>query len=108
VTTVFVDRLIGLLSMLLFACLMMIPNLSLLSDHGLLRTVSVFIVCMMLGGGLVAGLSFWGGLSRTLPQARAWLRKLPKGDCWNGPSIRVAALAARWDFSSGRWCCRWF
>ena len=80
VTTVFVDRLIGLLSMLLFACLMMIPNLSLLSDHGLLRTVSVFILCMMLGCGLVAGLSFWGGISRTLPQARVWLRKLPKGD----------------------------
>jgi glycosyltransferase 2 family protein len=80
VTTVFVDRLIGLLSMLLFACLMMIPNLSLLSDHGLLRTVSIFIVCMMLGCCLVAGLSFWGGVSRTLPLARVWLRKLPKGD----------------------------
>ncbi|MEO8425736.1 MAG: lysylphosphatidylglycerol synthase domain-containing protein, partial [Verrucomicrobiota bacterium] len=49
-------------------------------DHGLLRTVSIFILVMMLGCGLVAGLSFWGGVSRTLPQARVCLRKLPKGD----------------------------
>ena len=40
----------------------------------------------MLGGALlmgalaVAGLSFWGGLSRRWPRARIWLRRLPKGE----------------------------
>jgi uncharacterized protein (TIRG00374 family) len=80
VVTVFVDRLIGLFAMLLFACLMMLPNLALLSDHGRLRALAAVILAMMLGCGLVAGLSFWGGISPRWVQARIWLRKLPKGD----------------------------
>jgi uncharacterized protein (TIRG00374 family) len=80
VVTVFVDRLIGLLAMLLFACLMMPPNLELLFQHRRLAALSILIVVMMLGCGLVAILAFWGGVSRGWPQARVWLRKLPRGD----------------------------
>ncbi len=81
VVTVFVDRLIGLFSMLLFACLMMIPNLPLLlSGNSELAVTSAIILAMTLGlGGLVA-VSFWGGVSRSIPQARIWLRKIPKGE----------------------------
>jgi glycosyltransferase 2 family protein len=80
VTTVFVDRLIGLFAMLLFACLMMGPNLPLLAAHRRLKALAGLIVAMMLGCALVVVLAFWGGVSRGLPQARQWLAKLPKGE----------------------------
>jgi uncharacterized membrane protein YbhN (UPF0104 family) len=80
VVTVFVDRLIGLFAMLFFACLMMLPNFSLLTTHRPLAALAWFIVLMMAGCGGVVALSFWGGVSRRWPQARLWLRKLPKGE----------------------------
>jgi len=80
VVTVFVDRLIGLFSMLFFACLMAIPNLALLRAHRRLGVITLFILLMMLACGTLAGLAFWGGLSRRWPQARSWLRRLPRGD----------------------------
>lgn len=80
VVAVLVDRLWGLFVMLLFACGMMLPNWTLLWAHRRLTTLAGFIVAMMVGCGLVVMLSFWGGVSRTWPQARSWLRKLPKGD----------------------------
>jgi uncharacterized protein (TIRG00374 family) len=80
VVTVFVDRLLGLLAMLLFASAMMLPNLSLLFDHPRLAAVSWFILAMLVGCGTAVALSFWGGLSTRFPQARVWLRRLPKGD----------------------------
>jgi uncharacterized protein (TIRG00374 family) len=79
VVTVVVDRLVGLFSMLLFACLMMLPNLSLLRGHKRLAALAAFILLMTVGCGLAIGLSFWGGLSRLWPESRARLRSLPKG-----------------------------
>lgn len=80
VVTVLVDRLLGLLSMLLFAAVMMLPNWSLLAGHRRLAALAGVVVAMLLGGLAVAGVSFWGGLSRRWPQAREWLRRLPKGE----------------------------
>ena len=80
VVTVIVDRLLGLFAMLLFACLMMLPNLSLLHAHRRLVVLAGFILLMTAGCGLVIALAFWGGISRWWPQARARLRKLPKGE----------------------------
>ena len=80
VTTVFVDRLIGLFSMLLFAALMMLPNLPLLFSHQKLAAVSWLILAMLAGCGAVVFLAFWGGLSKGLPRARLWLRRMPKGE----------------------------
>ncbi len=80
VVTVFVDRLIGLFSMLLFAVLMMIPNWALLQDHPRLATLAGLVVAMMLGCGLLAVMAFWGGISRHWPKARHWLLRLPKGE----------------------------
>lgn len=80
VVTVFVDRLLGLLSMLLFACLMMLPNLDFLRANRKLGLLAGFIAVMMFTGGMIMVLSFWGGVSRQLPQARMWLRRLPKGE----------------------------
>jgi glycosyltransferase 2 family protein len=80
VMTVVVDRLIGLLSMLLFAALMMLPNLQLLAKTPRFRALALGILLMLTGGLTVAGLSFRSGLSRRWPKARAWLRRLPKSD----------------------------
>jgi hypothetical protein len=75
-----VDRLLGLFAMLLFACLMMLPNFTLLAAHRRLAALAGFILIMFLLCGVVVVLSLWGGLSRHLPQARGWLKRLPKGD----------------------------
>jgi uncharacterized protein (TIRG00374 family) len=80
VVTVFVDRLIGLFSMLLFASVMMLPNLEFVSTHGTLSAVAGLVALMLVACGSVVVLAFWGGLSRGVPRARVWLRKLPKGE----------------------------
>ena len=79
VTTVFVDRLIGLWAMLLFACAMMLLNLRLMLDNAWLRLLAIIIFAMMLVGSVVLGTAFWGGISKRWSGARAWLRRLPKG-----------------------------
>ncbi len=79
VVTVFVDRLIGFWAMLLFAGLMMIPNTGLLFVHRSLSSVSLFVLAMLGACSVMVILAFWGGVSRKLPSAREWLRKLPKG-----------------------------
>jgi hypothetical protein len=80
VVTVAVDRLIGLTAMLLFACVMMALNYRLLFAHSRLAAVAWLILAMLAGCGALVGLAFWGGVSKALPQARAWLRRLPKGE----------------------------
>lgn len=80
VMTVLVDRLLGLFVMLLFACVMMLPNLALLTQHRTLAALAWLVFLMMAGCGTVIALSLWGGVSRTLPQAREWLRRMPKGE----------------------------
>ncbi|NJN05958.1 MAG: flippase-like domain-containing protein [Rhodobacteraceae bacterium] len=79
VTTVVVDRLIGLGTMLIFASVMMLPNLTLIRDHHRLTAVSGFVLLMMAGCVGVLAVAFWGGLTRIWPSARHSLRRLPKG-----------------------------
>jgi hypothetical protein len=80
VVTVVVDRLIGLWAMLLFGGLMMLLNLPLLSAHERLRTLSILILIMLAACSVLVFLAFWGGVSRGWVGARAWLRRLPKGE----------------------------
>lgn len=80
VVTVFVDRLLGLLAMLLFAGLMMLPNLALMGAHRRLEALGLLVLGMLVAGVLLATVAFWGGVSRGWPAAHAWLRRLPKGD----------------------------
>jgi glycosyltransferase 2 family protein len=79
VTTVFVDRLVGLWAMLLFAGLMMAPNYHLLRASGELAAPALLILAMLAALTLVLALAFWGGVSRRFPRARHQLRRLPKG-----------------------------
>jgi len=80
VVTVFVDRLLGLWAMLLFAALMMIPNAGLLRRHRQLGLPALFILAMLAGASVVLGVAFWSGLSRRFPRARHGLRRFPKGE----------------------------
>ena len=80
VATVFIDRFLGLLSMLAFASLMMLPNVSLMISHRRLSVLASLTLAMLLGGLLVGAVAFLGGVSKTWPRARDWLRKLPKGE----------------------------
>jgi glycosyltransferase 2 family protein len=80
VTTVFVDRLVGLWAMLLFAGVMMLPNLPMLLQHRELAASALVIVAMLVALSVMLSLAFWGGVSKRLPRARHYLRRLPKGD----------------------------
>jgi glycosyltransferase 2 family protein len=80
VVTVLVDRLIGFVSMLAFAAVMMLPNWRLLVVHGRLAILAGVVVAMLVAGLTLAGLSLWGGLSRRWPGAQEWLRRLPRAD----------------------------
>ncbi len=90
VVTVFIDRLLGLWSMLAFASIMLLPNLSLLSAStatkdsetavAALRMAALIIIGMLVSCSGFLVLALWGGVSNRWPNARVFLRKLPKGD----------------------------
>jgi len=79
VTTVFVDRLVGLWAMLFFAGVMMLPNLQMLRQHGELAAPALVILVMLMVLSVILSLAFWGGVSKRFPRARHHLRRLPKG-----------------------------
>lgn len=79
VTTVFVDRLVGLWAMLFFAGVMMLPNLDLLKTHREIGAPALFILAMLAALTVFLRLAFWSGVSKRVPKARHYLRRLPKG-----------------------------
>lgn len=79
VVTVFVDRIVGLWAMLLFAGIMMIPNFALIRQHETMEAVCGVILAMLAAASVVLGVGFWSGLSKKFPSARPLLRRLPKG-----------------------------
>jgi uncharacterized protein (TIRG00374 family) len=79
VVTVLVDRIIGMFSLLVFACVMIIPNWSLVSTPKL-RAVVAVVVGMTIACAVVMFLFFRGGISKRFPKARDLLKRLPKGE----------------------------
>lgn len=81
ITTVFVDRLIGLWSMLLFAGAMMLPNADLFLRGNHQTKVAAVLILGMLGAcSVLLMLAFRGGVTRHWAGARGWLRRMPKGE----------------------------
>jgi glycosyltransferase 2 family protein len=81
VVTVAVDRVMGLFSMVVLASVLLLPNRELIAaSEPRLKVVVWIILGMTVGCAIFILLLFWGGLSRGIPQARVWLRKLPKGE----------------------------
>jgi len=78
VVTVLVDRMIGMFSLLLVGCVMLIPNWELISSSRLRAVVGV-VIAMTVACGVMMFLFFRGGVSRRFPKARELLRRLPKG-----------------------------
>ncbi|MFA6543660.1 MAG: lysylphosphatidylglycerol synthase transmembrane domain-containing protein [Limisphaerales bacterium] len=80
VGTVFVDRIIGLFSLLAFTMFAMAANLPLLHADPLFVKIAWLIVAMFAGCSGVLFIVLRGGVSKGLPRAREWLRRLPRGD----------------------------
>ena len=106
VVAVFVDRIVGLWSMLLFAAIMILPNLRLFERTGLRRALArlftapsdgarelasiiwnepyvfaaALLLALTLAGSAFMFLAFRGGVSKRWSGARTWLRRLPKGE----------------------------
>ena len=96
VVTVFVDRVIGLWAMLLFATVMIAPNYALFARPGL-RRAAAFVAVMAVAASAFSYLAFRGGVSRRWIGAHAWLRKLPKGE-WIERSLENCR-----EFGRRRW-----
>ena len=79
VVTVLVDRIIGLFSLLVCACVMLIPNWELIRTRELKLLVAA-VVAMTGAAAVFMLLMFWGGVSKRFPGARGLLRKIPKGE----------------------------
>jgi glycosyltransferase 2 family protein len=80
VGTVFVDRIIGLFALLLFACVTMTFNLEFLKSDPTYRKLAIFVLVMSAGGFVATFLAFRGGMSMGFSKVREWIRRLPKGD----------------------------
>lgn len=81
VTSVLLDRLLGMSVMLVFSVVMILPNRTLIQD-GRPRTLllALAVVGMTVAAAGVMAVFLRGGLSQYFPWARRWLRRLPKGD----------------------------
>ena len=80
VVTVFVDRLIGLWTMLFFASIMVIPNFHLLTTHIGFNTIIIIILAMLLSSTILIYIAFWGNTAQKFPRIHNILRRAPKGE----------------------------
>ena len=80
VTTVVVDRLLGLFAMLLFVSLMALANWNVVMSQQRFMAMMLVVLGMLFVSGLVVVLSFWGGPTQPRLKFEALLAKLPKGD----------------------------
>lgn len=80
ITTVAVDRLLGLFSMLLFCSILALINWDVVMSEKSFMTVMILILGMLFLSGTVVILSFWGGPPNSRLKIEFLLKKLPKGD----------------------------
>jgi uncharacterized protein (TIRG00374 family) len=80
VTSVLLDRVLGLFAMLAFALVLLVPNARFVLNHSETVALALVIVGMFSAAGFVLLLSLRGGLSQVFPRARSWLRRLPKAE----------------------------
>lgn len=79
VVTVFIDRILGLWGLLLFGCLLMIPNYPLITHHRYLRLSCGIVVLMTLACSVIVLVSLRSGITKGWKGSRDFLRRLPKG-----------------------------
>jgi hypothetical protein len=59
---------------------MMPFNLPIIRENKRMAVVALVVLMMAAGCAVLMIVAFWGGVSRGMPRAREWLRRLPKGD----------------------------
>lgn len=80
VTSVLIDRLLGLFAMLGFAVVLILPNLDLVLRYRRTQLLGGVMLAMFAAAGVALWLSLRGGVSQVFPRARVWLRRLPKAE----------------------------
>lgn len=80
VTTVLLDRVLGLFAMLAFAAVMLVPNLTLVLSYRRTLALAAMILAMGCAAGGLLLISLRSGVSQVLPGARRLLRRLPKAE----------------------------
>lgn len=78
VTSVLLDRVLGLFAMLVFAAVFLIPNATWILGYRRLQGLALVILTLALGAGLFLWISLRGGVTQFFPSARHQLRRLPK------------------------------
>ncbi len=78
VTSVLIDRVLGLFTMLAFACVLLIPNARFVEAHPRTIVLAVVVFGMFVVAGGILLISLRGGVTQFLPGAREWLRRLPR------------------------------
>lgn len=78
VTSVLIDRVLGLFTMLAFATCLLLPNLGMVLAHPRMVLLGAVVLGTTVAAGGVLLVSLRGGVSQVLPNARHWLRRLPR------------------------------
>jgi uncharacterized protein (TIRG00374 family) len=78
VTSVLIDRVLGLFTMLGFAVVLLIPNVRFVLSHPRTIILAAVILAMFAAAGLFLWISLRGGVSQVVPHARTWFRRLPR------------------------------
>ncbi len=81
--TVFADRLLGMVALLLFAALLMIPNVGLVLEYKRHETVALLLLGMLAAAGFLIGVGFYSDLLQHDGWVPRMVRRLPKGDSFS-------------------------
>ena len=79
ITTVAVDRLLGLFSMLLFCSILALINWDVVISEKRFMAVMLLVLSMLFLSGIFMMLSFWGGPTNSRLKFELFLKKLPNG-----------------------------
>ena len=79
ITTVAVDRLLGLFSMLLFCSFLALVNWNVVMSEKRFMAVMLLVLSMLFLSGMFMMLSFWGGPTNWRLKFQFFLTKLPRG-----------------------------
>ena len=79
ITTVAVDRLLGLFSMLLFCSILALINWDVVISEKRFMAVMLLVLSMLFLSGMFMMLSFWGGPTNSRLKFELFLKKLPIG-----------------------------
>ena len=81
--TVFADRLLGMVALLLFAALLMLPNLGLVLHYERHAAVALLLLGMLAASGALIAIGFYSDLLQHGGWVPRMVRRLPKGDSFS-------------------------